>query len=67
MSNDFWVVGGEYTDCRFEEIVSGTEQMFGPFHNRGDALSTWRKVAEETRSICMVRYVVVGEGLATQH
>ena len=62
MPNGFWVVGGEYTDCGFEELVQGTEQMLGPFPSRDHALQAWRRVAEETRSLCMVRYVVVGDG-----
>ena len=62
MPNGFWVVGGEYTDCRFETLVRGTEQMLGPYSSRNDALQAWRRVAEETRSVCMARYVVVGDG-----
>lgn len=61
MSNGFWVVGGEYTDCRFEDLVGGTEKMFGPYPSRDDAIQAWRRVAEETRCLCMVRYVVVGD------
>lgn len=64
MANRFWVVGGEYTDSRFEDIVEGTEKMFGPFPSRDDALQTWRRVADETRSLCLARFVVVGEGQA---
>lgn len=64
MANRFWVVGGEYTDSRFEDIIEGTEQMFGPFPSRDDALQVWRKVADETRCLCLARYVVVGEGQA---
>ena len=30
MSNRFWVIGGEYTDTRFSQLIDGTEQMFGP-------------------------------------
>ena len=64
MANRFWVVGGEYTDSRFEDIIEGTEQMFGPFPSRDDALQVWRRVADKTRSLCLARYVVVGEGQA---
>lgn len=62
MAQRFWVVGGEYTDSRFEDVIEGTEKMFGPFPSRDSALQVWRKVAEETRSLCMARFVVVGEG-----
>ena len=64
MANRFWVVGGEYTDCRFESMVEGTGRMFGPYPSRDDALQVWREVADETRSLCLARFVVVGEGQA---
>ena len=35
--NRFWVLGGEYTSIRFEELVDGTERLFGPFAARGEA------------------------------
>ncbi len=64
MFDRFWVVGGEYTDTHFEDLVQGTEKMFGPFPSRDDALQVWRKAAEETRSLCLTRFVVVAEGRA---
>lgn len=64
MASRFWVVGGEYTDSRFESLVQGTEKMFGPYPSRDDALQVWREIATETRSLCMARFVVVGEGQA---
>jgi hypothetical protein len=61
-SKKFWVIGGEYTDSGFDSLVQGTEQMFGPYASRDDALQVWRRVADETRSLCMARFTVVGEG-----
>ncbi len=31
MTNRYWVIGGDYRDCRFDEIVPGTEEISGPF------------------------------------
>ena len=30
-----WVLGGEYRDCRFDEVVPGTEEISGPFSDMG--------------------------------
>ena len=31
MGQRFWVLGGEYRNCRFDEVVPGTEEISGPF------------------------------------
>ena len=31
MGQRYWVIGGEYRNCRFDEIVPGTEEISGPF------------------------------------
>ena len=31
MGQRYWVIGGEYRDCRFDEVVPGTEEISGPF------------------------------------
>ncbi len=42
-----WVVwGGVFTDTRFATLESGTEQLFGPFHDEETATRIWR---DETR------------------
>jgi len=57
----FWVVGGEFRSLGFEEIVSGTEQLFGPFGTHDDAERTWRDVSEQNRARCTVRFTIVQE------
>ena len=47
MNTRFWVVGGEYTDTSFNELVSGSERVMGPYSDRDAALVAWRRVAEE--------------------
>lgn len=60
--NRFWVLGGEFHSLGFDEIVSGTERVFGPFSTRDEAESTWRDVSQQTRSRCTVRFTIVQEG-----
>ena len=61
MNMRFWVVGGEYTDTSFNELVSGSERVMGPYTNRDAALVAWRRVAEETRGDCYARFTVAEE------
>ncbi|WP_028466491.1 MULTISPECIES: DUF4170 domain-containing protein [Nisaea] len=62
MSNRFWVIGGEYTDTRFSQLIDGTEKMFGPFGDQSEARQVWDRIASETRSICTARFTIVQEG-----
>ncbi len=61
MDTRFWVVGGEYTDTSFNELVSGSERVMGPYSDRDAALVAWRRVAEETRGDCYARFTVAEE------
>jgi hypothetical protein len=65
MDKRFWVIGGEYTDTRFSQLVDGTGRMFGPFGDWSEARQVWDRIASETRSICTARYTIVQEGSAT--
>jgi hypothetical protein len=60
-SNRFWVLGGEYTSTRFDELIAGTERLFGPFFQRQEAERTWREVSERYRPQCTVRFSIVEE------
>jgi hypothetical protein len=64
MCEAYWVIGAEYTCPRFERIVEGTERLVGPFPGKEQALATWRRLAEETRSNCMTRFTIVQEAAA---
>ncbi len=61
MNARFWVVGGEYTDTTFNQLVSGSERLMGPYLDRDAALIAWRRVAEETRGDCHARFTVAEE------
>ena len=47
----FWIVGGEYTDMDFEEIVAGTERVVGPLASRELAVRAWRQLSERHRPL----------------
>jgi hypothetical protein len=59
MNNRFWVLGGEYKSLRFEELVDGTERLFGPYAARNEAERTWRELSERHRPECNVRFTIV--------
>ena len=64
----YWVIGGEYTDTRFQSMIDGTEAVFGPFENYEQALSKWRECADKTKCRAQVRFSIAEEGLPrTQH
>lgn len=38
----FYIIGGIHTDTTFTEIVPGTEEEYGPFATRDEAVKVWR-------------------------
>ena len=57
----YWIVGGEYTDTRFERLVAGSERLLGPYASREAALSTWRELAGATKAECHARFTIAEE------
>jgi hypothetical protein len=31
MTYRYWVIGGDYSDCRFSDIEPGTQTVLGPY------------------------------------
>ncbi len=60
----FWVVGGEFRSLHIDQVVAGTEQLLGPFSDQGEAEQEWRKISEQHRHRCAVRFSIVREGQA---
>ncbi|RMD61533.1 MAG: DUF4170 domain-containing protein [Alphaproteobacteria bacterium] len=52
----FWVVGGEYKDTAFNELVHDTETWIGPFQDYESARQEWLKHAWQSVDNCNVRY-----------
>src|SRR3546814_19371105 len=62
MSERYWVVGGEYTDTRFAEIVGGgPERRLGPFDSYPEAKAVWRAKAMETIDDAHARWSIEKE------
>ena len=60
MEQRYWVVGGQYADCRFSELEPGTEKISGPFYDAVKARMEWQRLtfrdhcaATERYSICI--------------
>ncbi|WP_343560321.1 DUF4170 domain-containing protein [Kiloniella sp. b19] len=52
----FFVVGGEYKDTSFADVISGEEKWFGPFADYASAKAEWSKYAWKTVDECTMRY-----------
>jgi hypothetical protein len=58
----FWVIGGEYTDTQFEQIVDGTGQVFGPFDSYDKAKAVWERQSVATRCQALMRFAIARDG-----
>jgi len=59
----FWVVGGEYTDTRFAEIVGGgKETRLGPFATYENAKAEWARRAWSSVDDAHQRWRIEEEG-----
>lgn len=59
----YWIVGGEYSDTDFQQIIPGTEQISGPFTNRDAVEEEWRRMSERYRSQALMRFSIASERL----
>jgi hypothetical protein len=44
MATRYWIVGGEYRDAGFRDLVPGTETMAGPFEDERRARDEWTRL-----------------------
>lgn len=59
MAKQYWVIGGEYQCVEFQEVVPGTERVFGPFMSYQEANEIWRERSLASRSSATTRYSIV--------
>jgi hypothetical protein len=59
--NRYWIVGGEYADTSFSQLVGGTERVMGPYPTRENAMAAWQELAEATRANCYARFSIAEE------
>ena len=64
MTTRYWVLGGEYRNCRFDEVVPGTEEISGPFPDMLKARTEWQRLTFRDRSLATTRYVITQESRA---
>ena len=61
MGQRYWVVGGDYSDCRFRNIEPGTETVSGPFHDELKARMEWQRLTFKDRHEATERYSICVE------
>ena len=44
MTKRYWVIGGEYEDPHFRDLIPGTEKMAGPFEDERKARNEWLRL-----------------------
>jgi hypothetical protein len=62
-TRQFWVIGGEFRDTSFSEIVDGEVEAFGPFASYDSALRLWKERSQATRPLAHVRYTIAVNNL----
>ncbi len=63
MTHRYWVLRGEYRDCRFDEVVPGTEEISGPFPDLNRAQTEWTRLSFRDHLGATTRYVITQEAL----
>ena len=63
MTHRYWVLGGEYRDCRFDEVLPGTEEISGPFPDINRARTEWTRLTFRDHLGATTRYVITEEAM----
>jgi len=61
MGQRYWVIGGEYRNCKFDEVVPGTEEISGPFPDALRARMEWQRLTFRDHNAAERRYVITQE------
>jgi len=61
MGQRYWVVGGQYSDCRFKDLKPGTERIIGPFSDELRARMEWQRLTFRDRCEATERYSICVE------
>lgn len=62
------VKGGIFTDTRFEDVVPGTEEEYGPFDTYAEAKQAWiAGMFNSKLDICTHRLLIFQCGVETGH
>ena len=61
----YWVIGGEYKDTKFKELLSGrSEERFGPFRLYAEARKEWQSRTMASIDNADRRYIITLESEA---
>ena len=61
MTYRYWVIGGDYRDCRFSAIQPGTEKVLGPYDNEVKARTEWQRLTFRDHCGATTRYSICVE------
>ena len=61
MGQRYWVVGGEYRNCRFDDLEPGTETISGPFSDELKARMEWQRLTFRDHNGATTRYTICVE------
>jgi hypothetical protein len=61
MGQRYWVVGGHFADCGFEDLEPGTETVSGPFNDEVKARMEWQRLTFRDRCGATERYSICVE------
>lgn len=55
----FYVIGGEYADTTFEDLLTRTSTVKGPFDSREEAEKVWKEMSFKTTGSATAKYEVM--------
>ena len=61
MTYRYWVIGGDYSDCQFNDIRPGTEIVHGPYENEVKARTEWQRLTFRDHCEATTRYSICVE------
>ncbi len=67
MQTKYWVIGADYRDFTFNEVVDGTSCVLGPFADYRDASSAWREQATASRYRATTRFTIVMDAASPRY
>ena len=61
MTYRYWVIGGDYSDCRFQDIEPGTQTVHGPYDDELKARTEWQRLTFRDHCGATTRYSICVE------
>jgi hypothetical protein len=61
MGQRYWVIGGHYADCGFNDLEPGTEVIHGPYVDELKARTEWQRLTFKDRHAATERYSICVE------